>query len=1093
MRGVAVASLFGAWVPVAGHAVEAAQGGIIEQVVVTGSRIARDPNLGSVAPVQSVNAEDIKLSGKPDVADVLRQIPALSTSTSAEGSVDGIFASSLTSVGESVLQLRGMGTARTLVLVDGRRHVAGVEGTQAVDIGSIPQGLIERVEILTGGASSIYGADAVTGVVNFILKDDFEGVEVDVSSGVSGENDGETSRFSVLFGENFADGRGNVTFGLDASKRKYIRYGDRSHSANNGLWRSQSNPALNFQDGDIDPTATPNFAQFYAVDNGYFPRGFAIPSADGFAADFEDAFGSAPSLTPAELALIQRGATAPISAILRRPTFSISSNRGVIAPADFAYSGLDLDGNGNEDCLDSSVGFQSLLEDVNAFGIAGGCWVVNDDGTVRPYRDGQIAGIFNQFGGDGIPDFFDRGRLTPDDQRVTLNTTFGYDLTETLRVFGEAKMSKQEVEWGDPLNTFYDLLTVAPDNPYIPAELQALAEERGGLFITRDPSDLGRNIDQNERETRRFVLGIEGEFQNGWTYELSANQGNFRRTYEDRNAVIQDRWFAAIDVTTDDAGNPICRSDVDPTPPPTTPFNIPLFVPGFLTFTPGDGQCRPANILGGPGAISQEAIDWVTTTTTQEFEIEQTVYSGFVSGTLDFFELPGGKIAFAAGAEYREEESTSKYDGLILGVVPVDTPDANAGELVRDLGLAQNSLVFDPETIVNNSSGDYDVSEVFLELSFPILADAYLARELTFDAAARLSDYSTIGSTQTWNVGLSWAPVDDLRLRGTYAEAIRAPNIFELFDPEQGITISRDLEPCDAAAIDQLLSAGDPRGANRQANCLAAGIPAGWVNPLTARFSGVSQGNADLEEETAETLSFGVVLQPRFLDGLTVSVDYWDIEIEDAIEAVSARDILNNCYDAASFPNQYCGLFERNQDTNSAQYLGLTFLRQTRINFGSIETAGVDFSAEYLFALGEHEFLAGVSGTWVDKLDYFFDPSDSSAVDPELGELGRPEWAGTARLEWQRGPYMLGWQTLYMDEQGLRSVEIEEYRVDYGPAGIEDEFYSHDLYFGFDFTDAVQIYGGINNVTDEEPFKTEQAYPVSPLGRYFFLGVSYVQ
>jgi outer membrane receptor protein involved in Fe transport len=1071
----------------------AEQPSIVEEIVVTGSRIARDPNLGAAGPVQSVTAEDIKLSGQIDVTDVLRMVPALLTTTSAESSIDGVFASSATSVGQSVLQLRGMGAARTLVLVDGRRHVAGVEGSQSVDVGTIPPALIERVEILTGGASAIYGADAVTGVVNFILKDDFEGADIDITSGISGENDGQTMSFSGLFGTNFAEGRGNATLGLDASKRKYVRYGDRAFSKDNGLSRSQPNPALRFQSGDIDSALTPNFARFYDLDNGRYPIGFSIPSESGFTSSFTDAFGAAPTLTPAEFLLIERGASAPLRAILPQPAFSISSNRGVIAPADFLFSGLDLDGNGREDCLDSSVGFQSLLEDVASFGIAGGCWVVNDDGSVRPFRDGQVVGVFNQFGGDGIADFFDRGRLIPDEEKLALNATIRFDVTDTLRVFGEAKLVTQDVEWGDPLNTFYDLLTVAPDNPFIPVELQDLADERGGLFITRDPTDLGPNIDKNTRETTRVVLGIEGEFENGWNYELSANMGRFRREYENRNAVIQDRWFAAIDVTTDAAGNPICRSDIDPTAPPTTPFGIPVFDPGFFTFNPGDGQCRPANILGGPRSISADAVDFITTTTINEFQIDQRVISGFVAGALDFFQLPGGNIAFAAGAEYREEESRSKFDPLVRGVLPVTTPDGEAGDLLRDLeDFEQASLVFDPASLANNSSGEYDVAELFLEVSLPLLADAPFARELTLDAAARWSDYSTIGRTTTWNLGLSWAPVDDLRFRGTLSEAIRAPNIFELFDPDQG-AFFRPIDPCDQSAINSLLNAGDPRGAIREANCRADGLPEGYADPLSARFSGVRSGNRDLKEETAESYSVGVVIQPRFLDGFTLSVDYWNIEITDAIEAVSAQDIVDNCYDSPGFPNQFCALFGRNADPASPQFRGFNFLRQTRVNFGKVESAGVDFSTRYQFGIGADEFQVGISGTWVDKLDFYFDPGDASAVDPELRELQRPEWAGSANLEWRRGALMVGWQTFYMSEQALAGVEIEDYRLNFGSAAIEDEYYSHDMHFSFDYSDAMQIYGGVNNVTDEQPFRTEQVFPVNPRGRFFFLGVSYAR
>jgi len=156
-----------------------------DEIIVTGSRIPIDPNLTSPVPVQSLTADDFRLSGEISLADVVNDVPALVSSLTAENSVTGA----------NALNLRGLGANRTLTLVNGRRHVAGFEGSQAVDVGSIPQALVERVEVLTGGASAIYGADAVTGVVNFILKDDFEGLDIDVRGGISDQGDAEN--FSI--------------------------------------------------------------------------------------------------------------------------------------------------------------------------------------------------------------------------------------------------------------------------------------------------------------------------------------------------------------------------------------------------------------------------------------------------------------------------------------------------------------------------------------------------------------------------------------------------------------------------------------------------------------------------------------------------------------------------------------------------------------------------------------------------------------------------------------------------------------------------------------------------------------------------------
>lgn len=1051
-------------------------------VVVTGSRIARDPNLTEPLPVQSVDADAIRLSGELDLVDVINDIPALSTSTTTEGSIDGIFSGA---VGGSRLNLRGLGAERTLVLVNGQRHVAGNPGTAIVDLNSIPSALVERVDVLTGGASQVYGADAVTGVVNFILKEKYDGLSLNASGGISGEGDGERYGVSLLAGKNFADDRANITLAVDYNKRTHITFGDRAYSRNNGISDDLPNPALRFQSGDIDPSTMPNFAAYYSPAAGRYPTGFSIPSLETAEARF-----GAGSLTAAELALIDRAANAPARAILPQPVFSISSNRGVIAPGDFSSPNIDLDGNGTPDCLDSSVGYNSSFDFASSFGAAGGCWVVNDDGSVRPFQDGLIAGVFNQFGGDGIQNNFDADYLTPEHENVVANLLASYDLTPNLTAFLDFKYSYTTTDFGGPLNTFYDLLTVAPDNPFIPDELQTLADDTGGLFITRDPTDLGPNINTEERDIFRIVAGLKGENDAGFTYALTGNYGRFDRKQIDRNRVIMDRFFAAIDVTTDGAGNPVCRSDLDPsTVSPTTPFDIPLFDFGYFTFNPGDGSCRPANILGGPNSISAEAVDFITATVINEFTLEQTVFNGILTGNFDkFVKLPGGSIGFATGFEYRKEESKSTFDPLVRGVVPVTTPDATAGQLVGEIGpYRQSSLVFDPASAVLNDGGSFSVWEAFGEVMLPIITDQPFFEELTVQGGVRFAEYTTVGSTLSWGVSATWSPIDDIRFRGSYAKPIRAPNITELFSPEQG-AFFRPNDPCDQAQIDALISANDPRGPIRAANCQADGIPSGFADPLSARFSGVTGGNPDLQEETATTFSAGVILQPRFVPGLSITADFWDIEIEDAIAAVGAQDIVDNCYDSANFPNQYCDLFSRNRDTSSPQYLGFNFLRQSQVNFASQEARGVDMSATYAFDVGASNFLVRTNATWMKKLDNFFDPGDPTAVDPELGELQRPKFSGNAFAAWSYGPFTLGWQTQYMGKQALRAVEIETYETIYGPAGIADRVFIHDLNASFDFQDNIQIYGGVNNVLDKNPFVTEQAYPVSPLGRYFFLG-----
>ena len=1102
VNGGAVALLAATTLPLSGQVV--AQDDLIEQVIVTGSRISRDSNLTGALPVQSVNADDIRMSGEFSITDIVNDVPALLTSVSQEQSIDtGGFAD-----GANVLNLRGLGSARTLVLVDGRRHVGGQQGASSVDVGAIPMPLIERVEVLSGGASAVYGADAVTGVVNFILKDDFEGIEVDANYGLSEYGDGEQSSLSVVFGENFDNGRGNVTVAVDIRNDDGLKMGDRSNGHQIGSASNWVNPALRFQQGDIG-SATPNFAQYYNYFNtGLTNFGLRIPSADDFVADYTAQFGTAPTLTAAENALIARAANAPQRAVLPERTFPFTSGYGYLIPGNpFTFAGfdpetpIDLDGNGNPDCLDSFTGYNSVFG-AASFGVVGGCWNVGPDGSYSPVQDGLVSGNFQGFGGDswnvyGNDDF---DLLLPD-EKLTLNLLSHYDLTDQTTLFGEFKYVTQETDTDARPNSFWDLLFGASDNPYIPSFLQGVANATGGIATTVDPIFFN-NRTTTERDTYRLVVGLEGELDNGWDWEISANYGRHEREINRTEQVINDRWFAAIDAVVDPAtGQPACRADVDPNAPAmNTPFQIPAYDAGYFSFTPGAGQCVPINIWAGQGAVSPGAAAWVTTPTWDELELEQTVIAASLVGdTEEWVNLPGGPIGFATGIEWREEESTAKFDPWQLGVIPSGSPFP-AGTLLEDVS-GNSNLVFRPQLSNKNETGDYDTTDVYLEVSLPLLSGAPFARELTLDGAGRWADYSTIGNTTSWKTNLVWAPIDDLAFRGSVSQAVRAPNITELFGPEIGTTF-RPADPCDAAQINALATDQPGLAANYQANCVADLQSIGvnpfdgagnyvFADPLSASFGGVAGGNRNLTEETADTTTYGLVFQPSFLEGLSFTIDYWEIEIEDAISAVTSQDIVDGCYQGAALNDAFCSLFTRNPDPASAQHGGFNFLRSTDINFANLETSGIDVAIGYDFNIGAHNLGISVQGTEVNEIDFFTNPSDLSEVNPELGEILRPERAGNVYLNWGWGDLNVSFQSQYLDEMLLGTVEIETADTLYGDAVIMDETWIHDISASYNYNDQITIYGGIRNISEEDPFMTERAFPINPRGRMFFLGGTY--
>ena len=1099
----------------------------MEEVVVTGTRL-KAGNINASQPISTISAEQIIEGGQLDISEVLNDTPALLNSVSATNSLDSVAsnldAGSTQNFGGAALDLRGLGNKRTLTLVNGRRHVSGIEGTAAVDITTIPAALIDRIDVLSGGASAVYGSDAVTGVVNIILKDDYEGMELSFQGGLAEASNNESGKVSFLAGQNFADGRGNITVALQYEQDSGLLMGDRDFLANNNLANDDANPALRFQIGDISDGSTPNLARFYNFENtGLFGLGVRIPDTDTFVADYTDEFGEAPTLTQAEQDLFARAAGAFPQAILPGRTFNITSPYGVIALGDFGAefplgTEPDLDGDGTTDCLQSFTGYNSSIDGAGSFGIAGGCWVIGEDGSLVPYQDGQIAGSFNHFGAEQSYIRPNDVHAIPERMQWSVDVVGHYDLTETLSLFWEAKYQYQEVEAIEQAHNFTDLLYGAPDNPFLPEELSAFVNNSGlgfagidgGLHISRDSADWGENLTTNERETSRLVVGLEGDLNDVFSFELSANYGKFERNMIDREEMIADRFFAAIDAVTDPTtGEAVCRSDLDPTAyPRTTPFNIFQFVGGgvrssFFTFTPGDGQCQPMNIWGGRSAMSQESIDFVTYDREVNEEIEQTVFSGYITGdSSPWFELPAGPIGVVVGIEWREESTSQSFGALDEGIIPVSGVTAegvafSAGDYVGDVSGAA-SLGPAPSTRLVSGSSEYDFFDYFVEFSVPLLADVPGAVELGIDLAYRNSDNSVFGSNDTYKYGLNWSPINDIRFRYTFSEATRVPNLFELFSPEQGARFRPD-DPCASANI---VTAADP--SLREANCIADLQANGVDNsnifdsqgnyafedPLSAGFPGSIGGNPDLMPETGETTSYGFVLTPRFLEGLSLSVDFIQIEIEDAILEVSDQNIVNRCYDSASLDNQFCPLISRNDDPLSAQSGGLDFLRQVQLNFGAAEYEGYDISLQYDFAVREVALSALLTWTMVDKLDLI---EQGGAVDDELGEMRRPEDAALLTLSADWDAFSVSWTTQYLSQQLLTyedGAEIETALTNFGPSAFTDNStFIHDLRASFT-QDKYAVYGGVNNLTDEEPYITERAYPVSPIGRYYYVGVS---
>ncbi len=979
------------------HAQTAAQTERLEEIVVTGTRIGTIDNLATPNPVVTVSAEDIEISGQTDIANLLRDIPALnSTLTANQSSQSGAPA------GTGLLNLRGLGTNRTLVLVNGRRHVSGVAGSAAVDVSSIPVSMIQRVEVLTGGASAIYGADGVSGVVNFVMRDDFEGIEYRTQFGMAGEGDGEDFLASVTAGANFNEGRGNVVVNATYSNSRKIVAGDRDFAGPGRRTRIQNSPEL---------------AEFLGVN----------PEA-------------ANTFTPNQ-------------------TLPVSSPLGIIwlEDANFAFA--------------PGIGFANIVAgpgEVGGFPIA---QVVDETGTLRPYNPADIfVGLFESFGGDGIQAHPPIEWLQPNLTRVSINANLKYELAPAVNFFTEAKFSRNDTQQQFQVNGFNDDIPISLDNPYIPDALRAQVDsliDQGidpVIHVSRDNLDVPSRS-RAEQSSFRIVSGLEGEFANGISYEFSYNFGRTSRDFINQTLRVEDRFFAAVDAVTDpETGQIVCRSDLDPTAvPPIAPF--PDARDGFLTFDPGDGQCQPINIFGR-NTTSDEARDFIFQRGIDNSTITQQVVSLIFDGDTErLFSLPGGAVGWAVGAEWREEKSD-----------------------FRPNQLEQSGLAFNTQTTRREAvEGEFDVWEVFGEVALPLLADRTFARELTLTGAVRFADYSTVGAGTTWSTGLTWSPVEDIRFRGSVGQAIRAPNINELFSPPQPIFLGAANDPCNPG----LIGGGSEF---REENCLELVGPGFDSTDFVSAFiTGRAGGNPDLEEEKADTLTIGIVLTPTAMPNFSAAIDFYDVTIKNAIDSVDAQTLVNNCVDAPSLDNVFCEAIDRDPEFGF-----ITFFRSGEENVSKLEVRGIDFDLRYGLELsrlgwnnaGDIDFSVIGSRT-LHRNDFQFQdfPDEFEA---RLGENTFPRWLVSFGADWRRDRLRVNWTTRYQSSQLINGVTNQNIE---GNPLFSDPFKSGGAYVNhlsgsYDLYDDMRLTLGVNNLNNRKPYLNNLVRPTSYVGRFFYAGLS---
>jgi outer membrane receptor protein involved in Fe transport len=943
-----------------------------EDIVVTGSRLSR-PELEQSNPIVTLSSERIEASGETNLTQFLIDTPALIGSESNE--LNSGSNATFQSVGLNRLDLRNLGTARTLVLVNGRRHVNAFPGENSVDINTIPIDLIEGVDVLTGGVSAIYGADGVSGVVNFKLLRNFEGLKARGQVGISERGDAGNRFFSVVAGKNFAEGRGNIALAYEYDIQDRFSQRQRDYTGTSA--------------GRFELLRDPND----------FPDDPNVPDRQLF--NFVGWADSAPN------------------------------------------AAVDLDGDG----------------------------VIDFEGGGRPYDAGQfLSGTGGRAinGSSNTPTAGYFGDFSPFLERHNVNLLTSFEVSPALRLFGEGKYVKtRALTESQPSFDFGVFL--ASDNVFLQQRFGALVQPEGAFF-NRDNFDLGISEQIADRETLRAVVGIDGKLSEGegsgnFRYELSYVYGRATSVVTDRNTRVADRYLAALDAVTGPDGQPICRINLPGQPGILIGFDgdgAPVYTDA-VSFEPG--ECRPLNILGEYVA-TPESVDFVTVDSITRARSQQHVVSGYIAGDLGFlFELPGGPISVAAGAEYRKETTQS-------------TPSE-----------FQQAGFFDGGAAILPSGGGYDVKEVFGEINVPLLKDMPFAENLSFGGAVRFSDYSTVGSTLTWKVDGSYSPVRDISIRGTYSQAVRAPNITELFSPLQGTFEFLD-DPCDPTNL--------PEGTSfRAANCQAALSALGLTPAQIAAFSpstdpeqstsqpGLQGGNPELGEETAKTWTAGVVLRPRFIPGLSITADWYDIKIVDAINTPDVNEVFKLCVDQPTLANVFCDSFTRNPANGFIN----SFIVSAQ-NVAEFTTSGLEVSVNYRFTPSDFgTFNFNLNGNYLNDLSFV--ATVGAEAEQQANRTFRPKWAGNLGLGWESGPikidYGLSWQgktqrfTL-QQLQGNPDISDPKYF-------LYKERWEHDIRLEYRVEDRFAFYSGINNFTDQQPDIAALAgIPVSAVGRYFYFG-----
>ncbi len=855
----------------------------LDRIEVTGSRI-RQVDIETEAPVLTISRADIEQQGFQSVADILQNISAVGAPAISRASP----LSAGENVGGQFISMRNLGTQRTLILVNGKRLGISTSGLQ--DVSLIPTVAVERVEVLKDGASSIYGSDAIAGVVNIITRSNFEGATVDAYYGQYSQGDGETTRASGILG--FTGDRGSITAAVEYRKEEEVFARDREYSA--------------YPQGYNHPT-----------------RGWTTASQWGQITDTRSATSN--PFGVGNLVLNQGADWRNIANYHAQNT-----NTGTTA-ADPNGSTLDKSNTNQQTHLRTPLESRSLF----------------------------VNGLF--------------------------------DITENIRFRGDVLYTDRDAERqvaGYPFQSASAGVVpggfkMSRDSYYNPVGVKQGYANPHDVNFTRRTWEVPR-VDSPSSTTWRFSAAVEGSF------DVSDRIFDWDVNYLYNNNKVHQENYGNLNIERAKQSTGASFLDTDGVVKCGAPGAVILGCVPWNPFIPY-GRVGDGGLTG-----NQPLQDWLFQRLNSSGETSTTVYAANLSGSLAT--LPAGDLGVAVGVENRKEE------GRFI-------PDAQA--------VTGNST-----TLASGpTQGSYTVDEVYAELFIPVLADLPGAKELSFSIATRYSDYDTFGDTVNSKFGFKWKPLDSLLFRGTYAEGFRAPTIADLYGGGSQ-TFSFFTDPCDT----NFGTAGS--NAAVRASCAGgAGVP-GVPNPATFRqlaqgfvvagapnsqtpvafFSGA---NPNLIPETSESKTLGLVWSPEFVEGLNVSLDWWNIRIDDTIVADSPTQILNDCY-IQNDPAR-CALFTR--DATLGYVNNLAF---ASINAGYREAEGWDMDLSYrLPTQSWGNFNLSWQTTYTTKDEIKTDTNPTTKAQQLVGYATSPGFVGTFRvrsntsLTWDLGSWGATWGMRY--------------------------------------------------------------------------------